>query len=506
MLRRALPSAALVAAVALAASPAASAEIVYRAPDGGIAGMNDDGSGQNELITPAQGAFGYDSQTSVAPNGSLVAFSSGEQGQATCSHTLNCVGLYAFGAGAALRLTAPPMACPNAGSCTTFDNNPSVTTDGRVYFMFDIITGTLDCAPGGCIDYQSGGAGIFVRSMDGSDQPTAVPFPDRTGTYVTNGLVMNANVPIVAADPQDPNSLAYQGGPATGCTPVDVESTSDPDSSAKRVGCGNPNGSFDGLEWSPDATKIAGFDTSSTVPGIWVYSTEGSPTTGAWVLDDTQSDYGFTFAGNDELVFEYNNNLYSLPSSCWATQTSTSSPVANCTVANATAITTGGTSAAPYRYPSWTSAAVPGFAVPPPPLSAPPPAPVVATPTVQQAGLTAHGAITSKTGVAFDVTLSAAGTIDVTISKLPAPAGAARVASASSPQLSRGKKKPKPKLIGTVTFPGKAGSNLLTIHKVHGHALAPGRYEASVTVSGAPSGTTAKNFTFKVAKAKPKRK
>lgn len=222
-----------------------------------------------------------------------------------------------------------------------------------------------------------------------------------------------------------------------------------------------------------------------------------------------------TVTASGAIVFDDGTNIFSVPQSCWGPSNpngfsntaappkeadcgafSTTNPTAN---HNVTQLTTEGTGAAPDTLPAWTAATVAAYAPPgssspggsSPPGGSPQPPPPAPVPAIQLLTL-AHGMFTSVGGVTFDVTLNAPATIVVKVSELP---GGASKASA------KGKKK-GPKVIGTVTFSGKAGLNVLKIKKVGGHLLAPGRYIATITLRGAAAGTKPKTLSFTVKRKK----
>jgi hypothetical protein len=417
-----------------------------------------------------------------------VAFSSGEPGQASCTDTINCVGLYAFGGGAVRRLSGAPAHCPSASACTTFDEDPSVASDGRVYYEFDLISGDLQCVLGGCIEWQSGGPGTYVRDLAGEDEPTAVAFPSRTTENVEDGVAEQASSPVFAADPQDPGSIAYQGVQVShcidgeqNCYPVDVESIGEP--ATGRV-IGEAVGYSARLAWSADATLIADEVTGTSPPGIWVFSTQGAASTGSLVLAGSGSwpgEYGFTFADDGELVVEYQDNLYSLPAGCWAVQSAIGANGAatpNCTIAaDATALTAGGTTAEPFRYPAWTSAAVAPYAIPSTPGAAggPSTAPAPAVHAANQITALRLNAHKLRPGqpLILDLTLTSKAKVKVAVLRYVPASG-------------HGKHRIKAhyKQLGVLTFSGRTGLNMLEIVKVHGHRLAAGEYQARVSAGG----------------------
>lgn len=125
-------------------------------------------------------------------------------------------------------------------------------------------------------------------------------------------------------------------------------------------------------------------------------------------------------------------------------------------------------------YAAWTPADVTVPPAPPPPPPAPPSTPSgpATTPppaaTPQSISAAKVGGASSAAGIALALTIANPGRIRVKVERLPA-AG----------------QKGKPKLVGTLSFAGKAGLNRLKIKRVAGRRLKRGRYRLTIIVPGA---------------------
>jgi len=519
----------VVCASSLCTPSASAGQIVYK--HGGDAWvMNENGTAPHALVTEAQAGVSGIYNPSVDPAGGAVAFS-GTTLAPDDNCEVNCDGLYTLVGGALTRLSGPPANCISPGTeCETFAENPSVTTNGRVVYLAESVFGSI-----GFGDTTT--TTLDQVPLNGSEAPAAWGLPPQS---LENGYDDPNLFYTVASDPANPNLLAYEGESNctysgkvdTGClTGIVVDDSQ---------GQSPYNVSYDDepeqwLAFSPDGKYIADIEVGEQ-RGIWIYTNEDinnaankSTWRGWYVLEDPEQDsndsgnpdqhtfQGLTVTSSGAIVFDDGTNIFSVPQSCWGPSNpngfsnsanppakadcgafSTTNPTAN---PNVTQLTTEGTGAAPDTLPAWTAATVAAYAPPgssspgsssPPGSHSPPPPPPAPVPAIQIITLAAHATITSFGGVTFDVTLNAPATIVVKVSELP---GGASKASA------KGKKK-GPKVIGTVTFSGKAGLNVLKIKKVGGHLLAPGHYIATITLRGAAAGTKPKTLSFTVKRKK----
>ena len=371
------------AALSLVAAPARAGQIVY-AHGGELWAMNDDGSGQRQLLGAAGGGVsiksyrgGGDQALSVQPGGTGIAFTGSPGG--TCGpQTSNCPALYSLLAGKLTRLTAPSASCGSVTvGCASEEENPAVTADGRVVYN------RLDVASAFTCLYYCGFTGdyseaYYSRRLDGSDAPLAWPVPAEGGG---DGLTPDFEGPS-ASDPADPSILAYQGnffgsghGPATPGTsyPLDLDHSAVSPASASQP-------SYDdefiyGLSFSGDGSLVADVETGND-RGIWVYPSGQSWESGAagsyyWALEDPDNGHGeildhyvegLAFVGESELVFGASYNLYEIPARCWSVDPGGAEP--NCHFPqDATQLTSDGSAATPDTDPAWTASTTPIAAV-----------------------------------------------------------------------------------------------------------------------------------------------
>lgn len=506
------------------ASPAMAGQIVY-AHGTDLWVMNDDGSNAHVLATSAQvgGAIGAsssgDNGVSVQPNGTGVAFSAAvpAAGAVTCDGENHCPGLYSLVGGTVTRLTQAASNCATGiNDCGGEDIDPAVTSGGNVVFYSFFVDSTFT----GCGIYYCGYAGgvvdqFYSSPLDGSQTPVAWPLPPQiNGTQDPYGFEPGFEGPI-ASDPADPTKIAYGGdylrdlnfgqecGPTgdSDCYPLDIEKsdgtynqTSDDDSF------------YYGLAFSQDGTVVGDIETGGN-KGIWVYLSAQNTLTnqsaltpggkfafaladpnnvsGAGEFDHTIS--GITFVGSNEIVFSADNNLWSIPASCWANSTTSNPPTANCgtfspTNPNVHQLTTDGTSTTPDTQPSWTSST----------------SPITAVGGGGNNGNNGNNGNTGNTGgneitkiglasrsvpagkaVTIVLTLSSAAKVHVEVLRYVPASGHGRH-----------RRKAHYKAIGQLVGSAGAGVNHLRLLKVHGHKLKPGRYELLVSAGG-------KSYTLK---------
>jgi hypothetical protein len=491
------------AALLLAASASAGQIVYTHGHDLWV--VNDNGTGQRPLLTAAQigGNIGFtenhgDVGVSVQPNGDAIAFTAEVNGaDGACAS--NCPGLYSFLNGKPLRLSQPASACGGGGViCGSEQIDPAVTTTERVIYYTLQAASTIDCG----IYYCGSDGGLsedyVSRKLDGSDSATPWPLPSSTTGANMNGA--QGADPVfegsIAADPADPNKIAYGGdyihgipfGDGCGtdgdgnCYPLVVD-----DSNGTYTRTSTDDSFYYDFAFSQDGTKVADLETGDK-KGIWVYpSTQdysGANPQFSWALTDpdnvdgaTQFQNnvnGLTFVGNNEIVFSSNNNLYSIPASCWATPTAPSDTSGHCSLANAHQLTHDGNSTAPDAQPAWTSStsAIKAFGTTPPP------------PSGNQITKAKLGSSSVKKGkpVVIDVTLKRGVKVSVEVLRYVPASGHGKH-----------RKKAHYKKIGTLTGAGTAGLNKFSFSKVAGHRLAPGKYELLVSAGG-----KAQTLKFKV--------
>jgi hypothetical protein len=460
--QRAIPAAAIVILLGLAAlAGPAQAQIVYT-DNNAIWAMNDDGSGKRQLISVTQvpgflvSAIG---RPDVFENGGqTIVFESGHASLGSCGF---CVGIYGLTGGSVRRLTTSETLAINR---TIVEKNPRVTADNLVAFEVEDDNYTLK---------------TFTHSLDTRSLTDGTESAWKTGS---------ASPAIPTPNPVDASELAWETQ-ASGEYQVHINDRSD--SSDESVAFdGEP---FKTISWSPDGSELLLGDNNEV----------GVLDLAAKVIRLLLAEPGVEqarFLGSDHVVFAHGKNIYTVPASCDA-----------CTLGDADQLTTDGTSS----QPAWTSSAtpIPAFglgssssssskpsgsssAVTPPPK--PPPTPIVA-PVITGLSESAtkwrddskHGGkIPTETIFTFDLNVPA----KVTLTFIQTKPGR-RVKGRCVKQTRSNSKHPKCvqkfSIAGMPSWTGHAGLNKIRFHGrvSSSRSLAPGTYLVVLTasVAGAPS-------------------
>jgi hypothetical protein len=491
------------------AAPAVAGQIVYtHGHDLWV--MNDNGTGQRALVTQAQagGPIGFapsganpgsDLGVGVQPGGNGVAFDAevnGTDGQCAT----NCPGLYSLLGGKLLRLSGPPSGCGNGITlCGSEDTDPAVSSTGRVVYYSLFASSTPDCGIDYC-GYDGGSTEEYnSRALDGSDSPALWPLPSVPGGNDTPGADPGFDGAL-AADPADPTKIAYSGNPIQGldfvnnhacgptgdsnCYPLDVETSS---GAVNQIGI--DDSFYESLAFSQDGTRIADVETGDN-KGIWVYSSTqsygspGAPNPAAqftWALEDPDNVAGagqfdrvingLAFVGNNEIVFSADNNLWSIPASCWATPSPTA-PKCGTFPSGATQLTHDGDSTNPNAEPAWTSSTTPITAFGGGGNNGGGNNGGGGGDQISKVGL-GSSSVASGKPVTLSVTLKSGATIKVKILRFVPASGHGR---------HRHKAHYAP--LGSASPSGHAGLNLLKLTKIGGHKLKPGKYELLISAGG----------------------
>lgn len=346
-------------ALAVFAAPADAGQIVYRhGPD--IWAMNDDGSGAHPVLTVAQvpgmssigaPAVFADGGTSIAFEGTTLAYLAPVGSGPAGSCGLQCTGIYSFADGAVTRMSYAAAPCgPAPAWCGSFSTSPAWTADGRIAYEYDQYTWEYSCLTFPC-------GWRFTTALE---TVNVIPPAANVGPGVTWNLEHGAGRPI--PDPADASRLAYVGGPvecATGCqTPLYISSGNGSDSPVAY------DDNLIGAAWSPDGTEFADVE-GGDKRGIWTYAADAASTPGkqfTWALQDplqTGSDPGdnpfdvtfedVAWLGTARIAFAAEGNLWTIPASCGSGGVPCQFP------RDATRLTSDGTAAAPDTEPSWTS-------------------------------------------------------------------------------------------------------------------------------------------------------
>jgi len=378
---------AMIATAALAPAVASAGQIVFVRQAGGSSSetnlwvMNDDGSNQRMLLAQNQNSDGVSSlnQPNLLPTGVNLAFQgAGEAPGGGCG--VNCVGAYTLVGGVITRVSAAVVPCHTYvnGFCglSDIDNGPTLTDDGRVLYLHTGAGVGVECGYF-CGIYAATGNSYIVQPVLGGS-PSQWPWP-------TNGTEEPAETGGYAAspvaDPANPELILFPGLEDIGCGAPDTCHPLVVDNSSGQSYIVSDDDARQGAyAWSPSGEYIADIE-GGTEPGIWVYKKAKEPGPDqlgqAWyAMQGEQSANGLgysmsvTNAGN--IIFSSGGDIYSLPPTCWGpppAHEATEPEKPNCTIANATKLTTGGADSDA----TWTESTQP-IIVNAPPASAPGPA------------------------------------------------------------------------------------------------------------------------------------
>jgi hypothetical protein len=475
--------AALVAIFALAlalASPALAGQIVW-STGSGIWAMRDDGSDPHELIsTRSPGLVSSLPQATLASpdvlqtGGTAVLFLGQTRAYAASAQPLacgaDCSATYELSGGVLTALGPAPGA---AAGAAYYESQPRLTADGQELFgssLYSGITGSALPPPAAALVERplSAGATVTEWGSTGSATEPAAGFdgtPDPADpTQAAWAQAQGCGYHVADAQGVEQPSCQYEVvlGPATGATAPPVVIFDNEYVSADGAG---PTS----LALSSDGSTLLMVDPFA--PNTGIYSTPVAGVPGAKpVTEVIAQPAGWTFGqarfAGTKVVFDahqhvngkLSGDIYTVSASCTAATCSFPTDAANLTH----------DAAADSSDPAWTSAS----------------GPLPALKVAGQPRVTAVSAraktISAGAKLRLSVTLSAAGTIMVRISGRP---GAPATPS------------PKTRLIGSLSFSGRAGVNAVAVGHVHGSSLAPGIYTATVWLRGSSATPRTVHFT-----------
>ncbi|MGH3419893.1 MAG: hypothetical protein ACRDOD_09925, partial [Streptosporangiaceae bacterium] len=397
------------------------------------------------------------------------------------------------------RITPAPVDCVHAAavSCLeTDDNGPTLTADGRVLYLHSGAMVTYGCGVYYCGGGSTVGNQYTIGSDVGGDQPNTWPTgpPDSWSAPATQGGYAFSP----AADPADAQLIAYPGfedpaSPSWTVNPLVI----DDDAALSPFVVSDDDVTQSAVTWSPDGSYVLDIEGGAN-PGIWAYTARPYTATGwkaYYVLAPPPQTAeggglgnGLAITGDGRVLFTSGHEIYSLPSGCGpvgdAAAPTTGTPIPNCTLAQATQLTTDASSEEPTwtaltTLLSYTPPTTPGPPVPPlppgrlvPPVPPLPPVPPQHPDELRSVGL-AQRTVRSGAPVTFEVRLGASSKIVVEILRLVPASGHGRH-----------RHRARYRLVGTDTFAGKHGLDRLRVIKLHGRRLAPGGYEARVSAGG----------------------
>jgi hypothetical protein len=469
--RTILAGVALLAAGVLAAPAAQAGQVVWLAsgvPGGGeLRAANDDGTYQHRLIGAADAplvaeiAGGALGDPDVFQKGGSAVIFTDATSTASPLCALPCARAFSLTAGA-LAVQSPAPVSSGAG----FESQPRLTaTESLVeqYVLYPSATASTLGAPSV--------AGLFQRPLGSSAFGT--PWSDSA----TATLAQRADP---TPDPANPSLLAWVEIQDPSCTRFTVDDAA-VCQYAVRVGTASttapPVAIFDdeapfgpgpsSLAFSTDGRTLLIVDDAPPNDGIYEVpaSTAVSPAA-KHVTEVLAEPPGWTFGtarfAGTKIVFDAHGEGHSLPATSDIYTISASCDSGTCSFpASATNLTRKPT--ADNVDPAWTSATAPLVA-----LGTPAPVPG-APPTLHAAAIVAR-TVTSKKGVAFTVTLSVAGPLNVSISR-------------------------GGHTIGTTTVRLPAGESTFTLRNSGGHALTPGHDVAKLRVGSSTAVNYSASFT-----------
>jgi hypothetical protein len=490
----------VLAGAAAATAPAAGAQVVFDRGNA-IWVMNDDGSGQRQLISASQASSPSDYQAPPTMLMSPDVFQNGGQavvfqGKNSSCADRYCSGIYLLNSGSASQLSPPPEIefCGD-----TYDEYPRITLDSQAAFEYEEFTTD---ALSGCPPTS------FTHTIDTRQLSTGRETSWNTGSAGLPYLV------LPAPDPVNTNLMAWVEGQncqlsGSSCSQYLIH-VNDRADATDTIIAGNGNVYPRSVSWSSDGKQVLvadvnGIAESDTTPAI----TPGKQFPQFYNTSGTGSDpvTQARFMGTSKIVFSQNGNIYTIPTSC-------GNP-APCTVANATALTTDGGSSEP----AWTSATTPIAAFGAVPQTSPPPTPTptlvppsVLAPIISNATQSASRwregnklAQISRgrkppVGTTFKFGLNTSASVSFAFTQ--AKSGR-NVAGKCVAQTGRNRKKPKCTqsiVAGTLGITGHAGVNTVGFQGrlTSSRKLKPGLYTLVITATkpGAPSASESLTFTI----------
>jgi hypothetical protein len=458
-------------------APAAGAGQIVWSTDSGIWAMNDDGNGPHELVSLTSPAL-----ASSLPRGSLAspdvlqvggtavlflgqtnAYAPSAQPQACGA---DCSATYELSGGKLTEL-GPPAAA--AAGAAYYESQPRVTADGQELFGSSLYTGIAGSS------LPPPAQALVERPLTQSAPVTAWG-PTVTETEPGSGFdgTPDPANPTLAvwAEAQGCNfSVTGAAGATQASCQYSVQiGTVSSGTGATVVIYDNEYASADGhgptsLALSSDGSTLLMVDPYAPPAGI--YTTPVAGVAGMKPVTEVLAQpAGWTFGqarfAGTKIVFDAHRDvhgrptgdIYTVPASCNTTTCSFPTDATNLT--NDPAVDSSD--------PAWTSATVP--------LQALPSAPRVTAVVAAARSIRAGGRLR------LTIKLSAAGTIVVAITE--------RVRASTHSRT-----------VGSLSVPGKLGSNRLSIASVAGHALKPGSYTATVSLSGSSAPPKTIHFTVR---------
>jgi hypothetical protein len=381
-----------------------------------------------------------------------------------------CAATFSLTAGVLTRQT-PAVTTPPP-SAAVFEFQPRLTADGQMFDHYAVYPSATPAGLGAVAQH-----GLYVR-------PLNAPSPGTVGTAwsdtATETLPQNADP---APDPANPALLAWVENQDPACTKFTVRSKTVCQYAIHVGGAGAapapPVAIFDAetpfgtgpssLAWSSNGSKLLVVDDQPPNDGIYVFPSSTAISPGAKKVTELIAEPpGWTFGqarfSGTKIIFDAHGNGHSTPGTSDIYSISAGCDSGTCAFpANATNLT------AKTRNdnidPAWTSAVAPIV-----PLDHPL---VPGAPPVLDAARILSRKVSAKTGVSFEVTLSTATAVIVSISR-------------------------NGHTIGTTTLHLPVGASTFTIRQSGGHPLTRGSDTGKLRIQGAASNAVSFSASFSV--------
>ena len=380
-----------------------------------------------------------------------------------------CSATFSLTAGVLTRQT-PAVSTPPPASAV-FEFQPRLTADGQIIDNYAVYPSAAPAALGAVTQH-----GLYTR-------PLNAPSPGTIGTVwsdtATETLPQNADP---APDPANPALLAWVENQDPSCSKFTVRSKPVCQYAIHVASAGTtppPVAIFDdetpggtgpsSLAWSSDGTKLLVVDDQAPNDGIYLFPSSTSIAPGAKKITELLSEPpGWTFGqarfAGTKVIFDAHGNGHSTPGTSDIYSISAGCDSGTCAFpANATNLT-----AKPGNDnidPTWTSAVAPLV-----PLDHPL---VPGAPPVLDAARILSSKVSAKKGVSFEVTLSTAAAVIVSISR-------------------------NGHTIGTTTLHLPVGASTFTIKQSGGHPLTRGSDKGKLRIQGAASNAVSFSASFSV--------
>ena len=483
--RRAITTLAVAASACAFAAPAASAgQIVWVQAAGNgantIWAANDDGTYPHRLLTATDPPLlaQLPGATLSGPDlfqigGATVLFTAATNAfgavvnPAACAQP--CAATFSLTAGVLTLQSPAPATQPGTA---VFERQPRLLANGQMVDQYAVYP---SAAP----------ASLGAASLQGLySRPLNAPSPGTAGTpwadTARETLPQNADP---APDPASPTLLAWVENQDPSCTHFTLRGSPVCQFAIHVAGAGAspapPITLYDdetksgtgptSLAWSSDGRKLLVVEDQAPSDGIYVFPSSTAIAPAAKKITEVIAEPpGWTFGqarfAGTKIIFDAHGSGHSTPGTSDIYSISASCDSGTCAFpANAKNLSA--RASADNIAPAWTSAVAPLVALGHPL--------VVGAPAVLDAARILSRTVSAKKGVGFEVTLSTAGTLLVSISR-------------------------NGHTIGTTTLHLPAGASTFTIKQSGGHALTRGSDKGKLRLLGAPSNAVAYSASFTV--------